>query len=160
MSPILKFHIDNEFFIKLEPIKELRGVKVSIPERRIYQDFIVKPTWKLYESQSNLLTIYKNGIKIKELNYKEFTHRPLIELDILHTCKKYNIYDNLVLLDNNKFGLQNIYKIINIEAKQEKEFIEFIKKIKSNKEYNHILEKYNLHKEKETIQEIIEIGGY
>lgn len=156
-------HIKSGFFVKVEKLSGLRAIRVSYPQISIYNNNVIPSCDKIYESEDDCLTIYKNGKKIRKLDIENYNHRSIILMDIICTCRKRNISEKLILtFDADKFVEEGlvISKLIDIpKSSKEKGVALLLGKMLFNGDYSKEVKQLKLKEQKEIFLEIQKLGG-
>lgn len=93
MNELTKFHIDNNYYVKVKRSDKMNAVVVNIPKNIITNS---KEKEIIYEIDKTNLNVYFSGSKQHSLECKEYSIRMIVFADIVHNAILANIPPQLI----------------------------------------------------------------
>jgi len=125
MKKITKFHIDNKYYVKVQPISSLIGCCVEFPTNLLTNQPGYIKTYIVNEDPSYIEVLCSlDKHKTRKINVSRIIVRLLITEDILLNTIKRGISRHLIIIDGERYS--NIFHILKLnlspeELEQEKD---------------------------------------
>jgi hypothetical protein len=120
LEKIKDFHIQNNYYVNIQPLKTSLGCVVNFPKNVIHNFKNVDITYMISHNYDNIDIFYVEESETKSKNIQTliFNTRLLILEDILLKSLQRGISKELVVIDSNRIK-SNIFSIIGVKLSEE-----------------------------------------